>query len=627
MSAKFELSANAGNTLQVIQQMTGAIDATGKAAEGAVASTKKLNAEAQRIKESVDPQEKINRKFAEMKQMVDAGVLSMSQMTAAGIKMRQEMYAASAEGKAAAAAEKKRADDQSRSLANINEGVRRAAATRKAAEDAAAASAAKAKKKHEAATEQLRKENQQLDEAAHKVRAWLDPQVKLNAEYQRLGQLVKAGKLTLDEATQAGVKYRRELGLAADEHEKGFGQQAQAEVAAMIGRYASAAAAVGAIVSALREKTAEEDRAAQRTIQARLGLGVLSQLASSEADPKAAFRDLVKEARGMWASGATETEGEAGQLLFQLAGAGLNKDDRAFAAQIKAAGTLQNVGGAAEAYSALKTSLGVGEVGSFQEFMSKSLRAAGPAPGSFEQLPIAAARSGGSAKALGINDEFLLAATTLLGQQAGSIDEGGTLLAAFLRQAEKSGVKGIEGVGGMALLDKFSALPKSQQGLGGVFGDRAEAVQAFRTLRDNRGALADLLQGVTAAQKQDLAGGASLLPATDDQIQAAQAAVVSERQKEFEANAALSEDRNLTNAIRSDRQAAFMRQGKTWVAAADRILSRWMFDSPGFNAAEQWASSDKNFLSDETRELFRRQTEAVERLDRRTGSKVTTQQE
>lgn len=91
MSAKFEITGSAGGTIKVIEQVTGAVDKIGKAAEGAVKSTKQLNAEAQRIRESLDPLERINRKYAELQKHVEAGRLSMGQATAAGIRYRQEL--------------------------------------------------------------------------------------------------------------------------------------------------------------------------------------------------------------------------------------------------------------------------------------------------------------------------------------------------------------------------------------------------------------------------------------------------------------------------------------------------------------------------------------------------------
>lgn len=509
MSAKFEISATAGGVLKVIEQVTGAIDKTGKAAEGAVKSTRQLNAEAQKIREALDPQERVNRKYAELQKHVEAGRLSMGQ------------------------------------------------------------------------------------------------------------------------ATAAGIKYRQELGHAADEGKRAFGPSVITSIGQMAAGYASAAAAVGMIVSGLKEKTAEEERAAQRAIQSRAGLGALSQLAAGEATPEAAkkkYANLVAEARDMYATGATETEGEAGTLLFEMVSSDLKKRDRAFATQLRAKGVLQNIGGAAGGFDALKTELGGGEVGNFREFMSKSLAAAKVAPGSFEELPVAAAMSGGSAKELGISDEFLLAATGIVGKARNSTTMGGTQVAAFLKQAEA--VKGAKGIGGVALVEKIAGMSEQAQGYGGVLGDRSEAIQGFRVLRDNLPALRELEAAVTKAQGSDLAGMAVGLPDTDDQGHAARTAFMAERRRELASNAASATSRSQTNALRSDRQTELLQQGRTTDAAFERGVSAAGDWIPGF----AWAQ-EKGFIaggdsgSAETRELMRRTAEAAERTEQRVQSKVVTRLE
>lgn len=574
MSAKFNLEGSGSGPVKVIEAVNDALKATEKNAEGAVKSTAALNREAQRIKESLDPQEKLNRKYEELQKLVDLNKLSISQATAAGIKYRQEMYAASEEGKKAQAAQvaasqaeaaakkqaeeqtKRKAENERRSLQVILDAGRRVLQIEK---DRIAAAA-------QAAAVEQRKQ-QQLSEAAQKIREQISPQEKLNRLYRELGDHVKAGRLTIDEATAAGVRYRRELMGAAEATEKATGPSVRDRIMQIAAGYLSVSAAISAGTQALREQESIRKEAAQRAIQSRAGLGSLSQLAANEGATReeraAANARLIAEARGFVEMGAVADDNEGGNLLFQLAGAGLNRSDRRFAAQVRAAGTLTNVGGAAEAYSALKRSVGASEVGSFREFMSKSLRAAGPAPGSFEQLPIAAAQSGGSAKALGLSDEFLLAATTVLGQNRGSIDEGGTLLSALLRVVEKSGVD-FKGLGGVGIIEKIAAMPESKQGFGGILGDRAEAVEAFRVLRDNLGGpegLRALLAEVEAAQGADLTGEAAGLPFLDSQLAGSiqserTKGTLNRRRQEAHANR-----ENLLNALRNERRTALVNQG------------------------------------------------------------------
>jgi len=417
---------------------------------------------------------------------------------------------------------------------------------------------ASAEKSAEKLTAASKKVEESLQRQAQRIKELVDPQERYNRKVQELQQHLQSQRLTQDQVTAATAKYRAE-------QEATVGPGPISKVMMLAASYLSVQQAISLGTQALRENAAEREKAAQQAIRSRAGLGSLSQLAANEgntpAERQAANARLIAEARGMVAKGAAVDENEAGALLFQLAGAGLNERDRGFAANIRAAGTLTNVGGAAEAYSALKTALGEGEVGTFREFMSKSLKAAGPAPGSFEQLPIAAAASGGSAKALGVSDEFLLAATTILGKSSGSIEEGGTQLAAFLRQTEKSGLKGIDGVGGMAIIDRIASLPEARQGLGGVLGDRSEAVQAFRTLRDNRAELQALMGGVSGAQGQDLAGEAAGLPDTDRQLRAAGVRVRAEGEAQVAKTMGLSERENVIKAIRAERRGVLASEG------------------------------------------------------------------
>jgi hypothetical protein len=402
--------------------------------------------------------------------------------------------------------------------------------------------------------------------AANVVKANEGPLEKYNRRMAELNQLVKTGKLSHDEAALAAQRYVKTLERAGDTHQRAFGAKALSEITSMATGLVSVTTAMSLLVDGFAQFQAAREKAAQGAIAGRRGLGSLSQLAAGTADPEGEFKKMVAEARGFVGMGAAENEDEAGNLLFQLSGAGLDAKDRAYAARLKSAGTLQNVGGAAEAYSALKTALGSKEVGGFQEFMSKALRAAGPAPGSFEQLPLAASMAGGSAAALGISDEFLLAATTILGKKTGSISEGGTQLSAMLAQVEKSGLPGTKGVGGMGIIDALSRLPESQQGYGGPLGERKEAVEAFRTLKKNRAELLALQADVIAAEGSNLAGRAAGLAATDPQLNAAIRRKQAEGARDVQAGGLLGEGENLKQAALAEFAFRQRRDNPTWQA-------------------------------------------------------------
>lgn len=73
----------------------------------------------------------------------------------------------------------------------------------------------KAAEKYATEVKEGAKSAKQLEVAAKKIIEAVDPQIKLNRLYKELGDHVQAGRISIDQATAAGVKFRQELGLAA----------------------------------------------------------------------------------------------------------------------------------------------------------------------------------------------------------------------------------------------------------------------------------------------------------------------------------------------------------------------------------------------------------------------------
>ncbi len=473
---------------------------------------------------------------------------------------------------------------------------------------------------------------EQLNKQAQRIKESIDPQERFNRKYAELQQHLDAGRLTTDQVTAATAKLREEMTAAV-------GPGPLSNVVKMAAAYVSVSQALGVVTSELREQARLREEAAQKARDSTRGLGSLSQLAATMGSTpearQAAFASLVAEARGFVATGAASSENEGGRLLFDLVSAGVGTQDRQFAARLQSQGTLDNVGGAAQAFDALTTALGGEEVGSFQKFMSKALQAASVAPGSFEQLPIALTAAGGSAKALGVSDEFLLAAGAVLAKKTGSPSEAATQLAAFLKQSEKSGLRGIQGIGGTALVEKLGALPQRQQEFGGVLGDRAEAIEGFRTLRDALPQVMALEKEIAAAVDSDLAGQAAALPASDPQLRAALGAQRAKGGLDVVRGQQMSTKQNVIEAIRADRRAWLQENyiggefGQGWQEGL-----RDFFGTSGIeisNATRVLEAGGNPGLSKETIELLkdynRRTAEAAEATAQQQRARVNTRQE
>jgi len=351
--------------------------------------------------------------------------------------------------------------------------------------------------------------------------------VELLREQDANQRLATTRRQAAREQQQQAAAAKRALEEQRRAQENAFGKRAIAQIASFAASFFGVGAAISAVTRELTELASRREQVAAQVAAAKFGLGELAQLSATEgstdAERRAAQAANVAEARGILAEGGAANLDEAGGILFRLKSAGLSRADRAFATRIRSRGALNNIGGAAEAFSALQTTLGGQQVGSFEDFLDQALQSSAIAPALANEIPQAAARAGGSARQLGIGLPFLLAATARLGKATGTANEGGTQLAAFLKQLEKSRANPavlaqfpqLGQLQGDELLRAVFDLPDSATGFGGIFGDRAEAIQGFRTLQLNRRLLGGDVRGIHVANRDNLATAAARLPVGD----------------------------------------------------------------------------------------------------------------
>lgn len=394
-----------------------------------------------------------------------------------------------------------------------------------------------------------------LQAAAMRIKEAVEPQERFNRKLQETKAALDAGLISQQQYEKQVKRLEEQLERAGKASGKTFSMDSIAAVGKMGLEVMGISNALSLAVQGMKEFDAERRKAADDAVRARSGIGQLSQLAASDKDPKAAFKALVAEADSYLAMGAAGDRGEAATLTFDLAAAGLEKEDRAFAAKMRATGTLQNVGGLGAAYDAMRTALGAGEVGTFEEFAGKALAAGAAAPGTVEQLPVALARAGSSAKALGLNDESLLAAGAILAKEAGSPAEGGTKLAALLSGIQRAGVD-VKGMNFAQMIERFAS---ENTGFGGVFKDNDQAIGAFRTIAANITPVKDLERDIFAAQSQGLAMQAVGLPNLDDSQRAANMRFQHEGDLALVNDRLLSRGENLRQAAMADWSANLRR--------------------------------------------------------------------
>ena len=367
---------------------------------------------------------------------------------------------------------------------------------------------------------------------------------KLDASEDKLKTIAKQSKLTeqdgkrlwektrtplerynrsLDKAKQLlkqGAISQNTYGRAADSARKKLDDQSRSAVGlgstfrSLAGGYLSAAGAVGILAAAFRGLSAAQQEGAAKVQGNVPGIAKLAQLAGGDPDK---FRKLRGEARQAFRRGAGETEGEAAGLVFQLRSAGAGGELPFFTdlARSRAFGNVQDL---SRASAALRKSFTGGQAGTFQNVVSAGLGASGFNPQDVSQLLTATARAGGSAQALGVSPEALLAATAISGSAAGTSEQGATRVAAFLRQIERAPQGGFKGLGLEGIVGRIQTLQGQGAGIQDILGSRAEAIQGFRDISGNLPEFQAAREAARRARAENLAIATAQIAQTDSQV-------------------------------------------------------------------------------------------------------------
>ncbi|MEN1680786.1 MAG: phage tail tape measure protein [Planctomycetota bacterium] len=471
--------------------------------------------------------------------------------------------------------------------------------------------------------------------AAAIVRDNETPLERFRRQYRDLNRLYRQGAISLDQKRRAATRLRGELEGAGAAGKRAFGPAALQSVLALGAGYVSANQALQLGVDLLREQARLREEAARRARDARRGFAELSQLAATAATTpdgrRQAQLDFEQEAKSFRAAGASESLDEAAREVFKLASASLSRSDRSFARDIQAAGAVNQVGDAAKAFASLQTRLGPSAPGSFEDFLDQIIQSSSIAPSLAPEIPLAASRAGGSAGALGLRSEFLLASTAILAKGAGSASEGGTQLAAFLKGLEKDGLSAdpsLAGLSGVELVREIGGRNLNRGQLAELVGDRQEAIEGLRTLIKNVDELEAQANQIRQADVENLARQTAGLATVSDQQRAAFFADRAQGTKEV---AELDSGRltNLMNSVLDERAANraagnesvwgdllgdFVARGAEFINTREGVLRRALRES---ESGRQPLPED---LMAEIRDALRLQTPVLEGIQRNTES-------
>ena len=408
-------------------------------------------------------------------------------------------------------------------------------------------------------------------------------EAKLFRSFQKVQQQIRKQEQSLAKSGQAGEQAGQKIAQGADRAERSlknagkarddaFGTGALRQLGSYAAGFASIGAAVAAVTGAMREQREIQRELAEGIREGRGSYGKLIQLAGGD---RQRYSQLVQMADKTFREGGVASRSAAGDLMFELESAGIaTESNRAFFSKLlevepETTPTIQAVGKMQSAFGT--------EAGSAKQIVSKAFAAAAPVTGASPSAMLTAnLRALQSAKMLGLSDEELQAAVSVIAQQEQSPEVAGTQVSSLLQSMSRHGfVEKFKGKSFVEMLDVVRAKKMDTPALIDYFG-RKEAQKAFAGLDPER--LQARIKEIRAAE--DTAAGDAIAIAMESQggLRAESALknqVTSMLQREGEQEIA-------ANTLQSTRQAVAIARGETpefrtflrWRANLRRMLPR-----------------------------------------------------
>lgn len=454
-----------------------ATDKLGKAAEGAGKSQRQMILEAQKIREAIEPQERLNRKLAELQQHVDAGRLSMGQAIATGIKMRQEFAAGTEEAKRAAAEEAAAAAKKVAAIKEMMDAQEVAAKRERQNADARAAAA----KRAIAASQQEVEAKKQLLAQGERIKQSLEnPTERYKRQVLELGKALRQGAIDKDTFIRGVRQYKSEL-EDAGEATRTFGEGVASKLAAVAGGYMGISAAVGFVTQALQ--TAEQQ--AQRTADASFqSFAAAADLQNMSENPEQ-FKALLEESRQLVKRGivAPNEESKAYSTVANLQNAGYTPEEREALFRPAARGQIADIQGFGGNVRTAQDLFGEGDTGDVKATIDKLMVAAGATLENATETAQVVPKFGSEAKAIGVDFERATAAYIAVRKQSANADRTADRLKAFFSQVDSRGLNQGDLYKTVDFIDQQIKGGKTAQDM---LGD-VNAVAGYRALSSEQG--------------------------------------------------------------------------------------------------------------------------------------------
>lgn len=268
-----------------------------------------------------------------------------------------------------------------------------------------------------------------------------------------------------------------------------------ARLAGMLAGFVSVQKAIDIIKAGLEDLARRREEAAQTIIETEMPAAKLAQLTKTHAE----YRELLKTAGLIYEMGGAKTKEEAYATTFQLKSAGALKE-AGFFARLK--GVVPEIPEVAGAAAKIQAAFGVKETGTLEAIVGKGIAAAAPVTDvGVREMLLAATKPAKIAKKMGLSDEELLAAVSIVARGAEGPEVAGTqvkqMLTTFMTKP------GFKGLSLQQMIEKVTQQQMPDPELKKWFG-RIQGMQAYFALAGGEipGRVGDIAAGAGEAQKR-----------------------------------------------------------------------------------------------------------------------------
>lgn len=409
------------------------------------------------------------------------------------------------------------------------------------------------------------------------VKANEGPQEKYNRRMEELAKLVAAGKLSIEQASEAASRYQQQLERAGQSGLAAFGSKLTSQIMGIVGGMTSLNKLTQTVAEGFRQVDAAAKLSVSQSFAALNSAGELQQLA----DAPEQFQALVAEARSLVERGVVRPgeQSKAFETVFNLQSAGFNRQEREsliIAAQRKQIADVTGVGGKIRGVQDIFGVEDTGDVGeTLDKMLAVSKRTLENLTRTAETFPDFASE----AVALGIDFETAGAAYVAARKQSSSSSITASRMRALFSSIDKNDLNQGDLPSTLAAIEARVA---GGENISDILGN-VRAVAGFRALTSATG------RQEFATAYADISGAAGTLErsqylAADPRLRALSARETEEGRYAATTSELYEERQALFDAVLLSRRRAFAEKNAGWL------------ERTAYNINSDWTQVGRDFL-------------------------------